>query len=193
MPTSHPGQIGSIVSLMMLARPGSLLDIGFGFGKYGFLAREYLELWDGGQDYGSRRVRIEGVEAFPGYVTELQRLIYDEIHIGDALVVLPGLARRYDLLILVDVLEHFGLEDGMRLLALCRERADSILVSVPREVKPQGAAFGNEYETHRFQWTRAHLRLLRPLFEVPDAESLLLFCGAKAPELAGALGLALEK
>lgn len=192
MPTSHPGQIGSVVSLMMLARPASLLDIGIGFGKYGFLAREYLELWDG-QDYGSRRVRIEGVEAFPGYVTGLQKLIYDEIHLGDALEVLPGLTRRFDLLILVDVLEHFDLEGGMRLLALCRERAENILVSVPREVKPQGAAFGNEYETHRYQWTRAHLRCLRPLFEVPDADSMLLFCGAKAPELAGALGLALEK
>ena len=32
-------------------KPFSILDIGSGFGKYGVLCREYLELWDGRQEY----------------------------------------------------------------------------------------------------------------------------------------------
>ena len=33
------------------SNPSSVLDIGTGFGKYGLLCREYLELWDGRENY----------------------------------------------------------------------------------------------------------------------------------------------
>lgn len=41
MPTSRPHQINKILELIILTAPESLLDIGPGFGKYGFLARGY--------------------------------------------------------------------------------------------------------------------------------------------------------
>jgi len=46
MPTSHPFQLDDIVQLIIETAPLSILDIGVGFGKYGLLAREYLEIWD---------------------------------------------------------------------------------------------------------------------------------------------------
>lgn len=43
MPTSHPNQINEIIQIAELLRPASVLDVGVGYGKYGFLLREYLE------------------------------------------------------------------------------------------------------------------------------------------------------
>ncbi len=43
MPTSHLYQISDILEIISLIRPRSVLDVGVGFGKYGLLAREYLE------------------------------------------------------------------------------------------------------------------------------------------------------
>ncbi len=69
MPSSHFGQLNEIVELIKLSKPKSVLDIGVGFGKYGVLAREYLELWDEGKKYNDREIRIDGIEAFEKYIT----------------------------------------------------------------------------------------------------------------------------
>ncbi|RME82607.1 MAG: glycosyltransferase family 1 protein, partial [Planctomycetota bacterium] len=82
MPTSLPNQINEILTLILGVAPQSVLDIGVGFGKYGFLAREYLEMEHGQGTYGKWTKRIEGIEAFEEYITPLHREIYDEIHIG---------------------------------------------------------------------------------------------------------------
>ena len=64
MPTSHHSQINQIMQFVVLTDPKSLLDIGVGFGKYGFLAREFLELWDGREEIGNWTRRIDGIEIF---------------------------------------------------------------------------------------------------------------------------------
>ena len=51
MPFSHFTQLNTILELITLTDPMSMLDIGVGFGKYGVLAREYLELRDGREAY----------------------------------------------------------------------------------------------------------------------------------------------
>ncbi|MBN1591537.1 MAG: hypothetical protein JW888_18630 [Pirellulales bacterium] len=112
MPTSNLFQLNEITQLIKTTNPNALLDVGVGFGKYGFLAREYLELWGRQQDYGDWTRRIDGIEAFADYVGPLQRLIYNTIHIGNALEVLPTLDARYDLVLLIDVLEEFCPADG---------------------------------------------------------------------------------
>jgi hypothetical protein len=57
------------MDLIVNINPNSVLDIGTGFGKYGLLCREYLELWDGRQNYDKFLRRIDGVEAFESYIT----------------------------------------------------------------------------------------------------------------------------
>ncbi len=64
MPTSNPYQINEILEAINITRPRSILDIRVGFGKYGVLAREYLELYDGREKYGDWKRRIDGIEAF---------------------------------------------------------------------------------------------------------------------------------
>ncbi|MBA7677027.1 hypothetical protein ES703_85275 [subsurface metagenome] len=39
MPTSYYSQLNEIMELIVLTDPKSILDVGVGFGKYGFLSR----------------------------------------------------------------------------------------------------------------------------------------------------------
>lgn len=180
MPTSHLFQLNEIVQLIKVTDPGRLLDIGIGFGKYGFLSREYLELWDGREQYNDWKRTIDGIEAFEGYITPLQRLVYDEIYIGNAMEVLPAIAGRYDLVLLIDVLEHFCYQDGLRLIRECKRIARNLLISVPKIVDEQGALFGNQFERHRFQWRKKHLRELdaSSKFFVRHRYSTICYIGA---------------
>jgi SAM-dependent methyltransferase len=176
VPSSHPYQLNEIAELIMLTQADSVLDVGIGFGKYGFLAREYLELWDGRKRYDDWQRRIDGVEVFPRYVGELQRAIYDEIHVGDALEILPRLDHRYDLVLLIDVLEHVPEDRGVALLDAARRVGRNLIVSTPYDIGHQGEVFGNPHETHHFQWTKRHFRSLGGFF-VPNRRSLIWYGG----------------
>jgi predicted O-methyltransferase YrrM len=95
MPTSQFYQISDIVEFIVRTNPKSILDIGVGFGKYGALAREYLD--QGERLYDWKR-RIDGIEVFEEYITDIQRFYYDNIYIGNAVEVLPKLEETYDLI-----------------------------------------------------------------------------------------------
>ena len=132
MPSSQYYQINEIIELIIRSHPASLLEIGPGFGKYGFLAREYLELWDGREVYNDWKYEIDAIEAFESYVTPLQKSIYNNIYTGDALEVLPAIDKHYGLILMVDVFEHFTFENGIRLLKKALSKADHVIVS-PRK------------------------------------------------------------
>ena len=183
MPSSHPYQLNDIVELIRLVDPKTMLDVGVGFGKYGFLAREYLELWDGREQYGQRTRRIDGIEAFPQYILPHHRLIYDHLYVGDALAILPTLELRYDLITAVDILEHFDYENGMKFLQACCERAHTVVISTPFYVGAQGASHGNPYQTHRFQWERRHFRHFPHRCFVAHDSNLIVCLGDNAPRI----------
>lgn len=178
MPTSHCGQINEIMKLIIDTDPETLLDIGVGFGKYGFLSREYLELWDGRQEYKNWRRKIDGIEAFEKYITPVHDFVYDKMFIGNAIDILPTLNENYDLILLIDVLEHFEYDDGIMVLDECEKLGKNIIISVPNDIGIQGDCFGNIYETHRFQWTRKHFNKFANKFILPGKGfSLIVYIG----------------
>jgi len=177
MPSSHPYQLNEILELIIEANPGKLLDIGIGFGKYGFLSREYLELWDPDAVYGSYKRQIDGIEAFEAYLTPLHRLIYDRIFTGDAREVLPELTDRYDLILMIDVLEHFTYEDGLKVLEECRRCGRNILISVPKVMSVQDEVYGNPCETHRYNWKWKDFSGIPDKFFLYNAKSTICFIG----------------
>ena len=177
MPSSHPYQLNEILELIIETHPGKLLDIGIGFGKYGFLAREYLELWEPGAAYGSHKHQIDGIEAFEAYLTPLHRLVYDRIFTGDAREVLPVLTDRYDLILMIDVFEHFTREDGLKILQECRRCGRNILISVPRILSVQEEVYGNPYETHRYNWKRKDFSGIQDKFFLYNAKSTICYIG----------------
>lgn len=183
MPTSHPYQINEIIELIITINPKKLLDIGVGFGKYGFLSREYLELYDGTQNYRDWKRRIDGIEAHESYITPVHRHIYTQIHIGNALDVLPTLKDTYDLILLIDVLEHFTFEDGSKLLRACLERGRNVVVATPWDIGHQKEDFGNPYETHQFQWNPKHFKSCPHAKFIFNERSLICHMGEDASRL----------
>jgi len=183
MPSSHPYQLNEILELIIETNPRKLLDIGIGFGKYGFLSREYLELWYPDAVYGSHKRQIDGIEAFEAYLTPLHRLIYDRIFTGDAREVLPVLSDRYDLILMIDVFEHFTYEDGLKVLEECRRCGRNILISVPRMMSVQEEVHGNPYETHRYNWKRKDFSGLPDKFFLYNAKSTICFIGEDSPRI----------
>lgn len=151
MPTSDPRVISTIVHRAIGLAPASVLDLGIGYGKYGVLLREYL-----GQNL-DRSLRLIGVEGFPGYESA-RWSVYDAIRREDfsddsKWADYSG----FDLVLMVDSLEHLDMVRGRLLLRELIAHNKTILVSVPNGVSPQGAYKGNNLECHRATWTREDL------------------------------------
>jgi len=181
MPSSSYLQINEIMQLIIKTNPKKLLDIGVGFGKYGFLSREYLELWDSEGDYCTWERKIDGIEVFKEYITPAHNFIYDEIFIGNAIDILPTLEQKYDLILLIDILEHFDYDDGLIILKECVKRGSNIIISVPYNMLQQGDIYGNIYETHRFQWKRQHFNKFTHNYILPlISGSMIIYIGEQS-------------
>lgn len=157
MPTSHPFQLNEIVNLTTTLKPTTVMEIGVGFGKYGLLLREYLEIWGEGEIYENWLRKIDGIEIFESYIMDHHRAIYDDIYIGNALDIMPK-RDSYDLILLIDVLEHIEYESAIHLLNICKQKAKHIIISTPKDIGHQGEGYGNIYESHLSQWNRKSLR-----------------------------------
>jgi hypothetical protein len=183
MPTSHFHQLNEIVEAMVLVKPESVLDIGVGFAKYGLLAREYLDAAWCRTPESPPKCRIDGIEGFAPYVVALHGLVYDHVYVGDALTVLPTIDRKYDLALMIDVIEHLEHAQGMRLLEEVRHRATNVLVSTPIDFHRQEAVFGNDFEIHRSHWRARDFAALHPRCFVPNDHSLICIVGPAAPRV----------
>lgn len=153
MPNSDSNQIPTILRLVSEASPASLLDIGIGWGKYGMLFRMCLEHGFANlSDRKNWRLRIDGVEAFPEYVGDIQRSVYDHIYqqpITQAL----GQLGDYDLIFMGDVIEHLPKKEGLELLhALLKKTKNRLIISTPNGPYEQGSSLGNDFECHRSFW-----------------------------------------
>lgn len=182
MPSSHVAQLNTILEMIITLNPATLLDVGVGFGKYGFLSREYLEIWDGREKYYEWKRRIDGIEAFEGYLTPVHRYIYDNIYIGNALEVIPTLTQTYDLILLIDIIEHLEYTKGRHLIDLCRRTGRHIILSTPKDIGTQKTAFENPYEEHKFQWEKRHFEEFQDRYYAFDDYSIICYLGAKAKE-----------
>lgn len=160
MPSSSPETVPVALRIAYALGPRSVLDVGTGYGKYGVLFREYLELRhcieDGDHDdhNGTARfVRIDGIEGFSKYIGPLHELVYDHMYQTDVAEFVSG-DFAYDLIFMGDVLEHLDQSlAAATILPRFVEAADmGVLISVPADVKEQEAVFGNELERHRSSW-----------------------------------------
>lgn len=138
MPTSFMENIPQILKAIADANPKTVLDIGIGRGKYGFLISEYFP-----------DVQVDGVEVFKDYITKRNKAIYRKIYNEN---ILESQRDGYDLYIIVDVLEHWDKDEGLALIRKFVDGGGKVLISTPRSVGEQGAEFGNEWERHVSQW-----------------------------------------
>lgn len=142
MPTSNLALWPVILRLVYEVSPRSVLDVGPGHGKAAVLIREYVPCVE----------RLDAVEAWEPYVHDfgLERL-YDHVLIGDVLSLADHELAAYDLVLMVDVLEHLDREDGLALLARIPGR---IVICTPASFFQNPEAETIWTERHRSLWSR---------------------------------------
>ncbi len=156
MASSFSAQIPAIVHLLKTIAPKSVLDVGKGFGKYGFLIHEYL-----GIDNTKRlnpslsmcqqsRVKIDAVEVDEDLMLPHLSQFYNEVFFGDIFSIYRNLSR-YDLILMVDGIEHLDKEKAVELLKYFISKNSRILVATPIDFFNQDL-YESEFEHHVSHW-----------------------------------------
>ena len=154
MPSSHWNQIETIIEIARKINPKTILDIGCGFGKFGFLLREYLEVWNDRYLREEWELTIDAIEPTKEYIFNLQRMIYNDIYqMTLSEFYSKENNKQYDLILLIDVIEHFTKNDGIAILKQTLEHCDYLLIATPKKYYPQDN-HDNHFEHHKSFWTR---------------------------------------
>lgn len=168
MGTSNPQHIPYVVSLIQKSLPWSVLDIGVGFGRTGWLVREFMEVWNDRVLPDQWMISLYGIEAFEAQLTPIQRTLYSAIMIGDAyqMVTDPShehyefLQQGWDLIVLGDVLEHWEKQTAIAMMDWSLKHAKNVILAIPigsGAVWRQDPKYGNPYEQHKSEWTRPEI------------------------------------
>jgi len=154
MPSSTWVHSGTVQDIAWKYQPKTVLDIGVGFGRWGFLIRELLDIFRGRYNKEDWQTRIVGVEIWPKYIREHHKYLYDKIYIGDVRDYLKTCNESFDLIVAGDVIEHFEKEDGLKLIESLRLIVNKCLVvCIPLGDKyPQKEVKGNKAERHLSVW-----------------------------------------
>lgn len=165
MPSSRASTIPYVIFAIKQLQPQSILDVGIGFGKWGYLFREYTDIINSEHNPGRYhksgwKVRIEGIEAYRDYLHEAHTFIYDKIHIGDASEIVPKLGK-FDVIFLGDIIEHFPLDVGKKLLRTAIKQSNKcVILTTPKYDTGQTDLCNNPLEQHRSVWGPKDFRAL---------------------------------
>ena len=149
MPTSNPQHLSWLCEQILEHRPKSILDIGVGFGSKGMLFREYSDIWD--RNLKDWKTRIDGVEIFEDYLTDIHKQIYTNIYIGNILNLIDSLPG-YDFIYMGDVIEHIEKDKALALIEKLKHKGKIVVIVTPEDIGKQGTVFGNANEAHISQW-----------------------------------------
>lgn len=185
MPVSTSCHISHCLNHILELRPKSVLDIGCGFGLWGFLCREYLDAFNERVYKKDWQVRITGVELFGPYIQDHQRALYDEIVIADvreAVSTLPS----HELVIAGDVIEHLDKHEAVDVLRQLYDKAErALLVNIPLgEGWEHGVVHDNPGELHRSQWDIRDFEEFLPevkVYQLPCGQYGSFFCPKNLP------------
>lgn len=134
--------------------PTSILDVGCGWGRWGLLAREFLELWAHRYRPEQWAVWIDAVDAHDGTWTPIHDFVYDRCFTQDIRDFIPD--RDYGLILACDVVEHLPKADALMMLERFKAWAPHTLVGIP--LGPgwlHPGVDGNPWEAHLSEWEAA--------------------------------------
>lgn len=151
-------QLTHVANLIVQPDPQSVLDIGVGFGTYGFISRAYLDVWRGRMFPRDWKVKIDGIEYYKEFHNPIYDFCYSKIYWGDAIEQLRPL-ENYDIIILMHILEHMTKEQGIKLLTMAENHTNKrIIVGTPKRFfKSGGTRFPKE--EHRSLWKMDDFRI----------------------------------
>lgn len=137
----------------------SVLDIGIGWGKFGILCREYLSSnYDAMKtDEDDWEFRLDGVEICQNYIMKYIHALYTHVWPIDVrdfcnepeVWIHPW---SWDLVLMIDVLEHISKEDGHKVLQTLLEYTRWLVISVPTKLIPQNVKVYHPQEQHLCCW-----------------------------------------
>lgn len=157
MPSGPISPMPYVLFTVLTYKPESILELGIGFGKWGHVFREYIEItqsFDSPDKYRKENWSkiIDGIEGFEPYITDAHRYIYSNIFIGDFCELITS-RNNYDLVFMGDVLEHVPKDKAYKLLDDCLAKANkAVVLTTPLGFCKQEDACGNEYERHQSGW-----------------------------------------
>lgn len=150
MPTSRlevtPAALHLVWQVRPQDRPLELLDVGPGLGKYGLLVREYVD----------RDAQVHAVEAEKRYITPRLEAIYDDVVYSDVTALPSGYLESFDVVLMIDVLEHLDAGDAATLLARI---PGWVVICTPRDWFQNPEADEYPTERHRSHWTEATIQV----------------------------------
>ena len=175
MASSFYSQIPTILDLVVRLAPRTMLDVGKGLGKYGFLAHEYAGIDVHRRPDPTRtlvdqsRISIDAVESNPDYLWPHVAQLYGEVFVG-RIEELYSQLPRYDLVLMCDVVEHMEKTDGVAVLKHFLQRGSAVVVSTPTELFRQ-ELFESADEHHLSHWTLRDFTALSPAVDYQFVES----------------------
>ncbi|MBP9192821.1 MAG: methyltransferase domain-containing protein [Ignavibacteria bacterium] len=153
MSTSNWQNISYNIDLVKKLDPKRILDIGVGFGRWGMLFREFLEVWGDNNFKGKWSRVIDGVEIFPDYILPFHAFFYDTIFVEDAIDFIKETDSTYDLINCGDVIEHFSKPEAFEFIQTCLAKSRYLLINIPIGSNwEQGPVNNNEHERHLSVW-----------------------------------------
>ena len=156
MPSSRFEVIPFVLTHIVDIKPKTILDIGIGYGKWGVLFREYLDIWDVDKPYDEKGVYITGIEACKEYKNPVWE-VYDYVAIQDVMESVSAMTKvEYDLIFMGDVIEHFTKEEGLLLLDTLKYK--NAIIVTPKLVSVQKEVYNNPYEIHKSSWSEADFK-----------------------------------
>jgi ubiquinone/menaquinone biosynthesis C-methylase UbiE len=144
-------------------RGNRILDVGCGFGKWGFLVKKYF--WNTGDGSTTTEPYVVGIDCHTPNVEHLrEHHIYDEVEKGNAMA-LPFPDKSFDTVLAMEVIEHMEEQDGFRALKeferVARKR---VILSTPNKKDMRGGLDDmnghNPYEAHLSWWKMKTFKLL---------------------------------
>ena len=156
MASSFSSQIPAIVHVLLKLSPKSVLDIGKGFGKYGFLIHEYVGIDDQNRlnpeltMAQQSRIKIDAIEVDKDLLLPHLNQFYNEVFAEDVFEIYKSLPQ-YDLILMVDVIEHLDKEKAIAMLKYFLSKNSIILIATPVYFFKQ-ELYQSEFEHHISHW-----------------------------------------
>ncbi|CAN5669815.1 hypothetical protein BH10BAC5_BH10BAC5_14460 [soil metagenome] len=162
MPTSNWQNISFNIELVRKLDPSSVLDVGVGFGRWGILFREFLEIWNYSNYNGKWKRKVDGVEIFEKYIQPYHSFFYDNIFIEDVSTFLRKTDIYYDLINFGDVIEHFEKNEALVLIELALSKSKNVIINLPiGDNWEQSGTTENKHEEHKSVFLNSDFRIFK--------------------------------
>lgn len=184
MPSSFSSQIATILHLVSCIKPRKVLDVGKGYGKYGFLLHEYLGIPEDVKIDRTKsmkeqsRLQIDCVEVDEDLLLPHLSQFYREVIVSDIIRSYESLGT-YDLVMMIDVIEHLPKADAIKIVKHFVEQGAYVLVATPYDFFEQERN-QSVYEHHVSHWTVKDFRGIG-FTDYQRVDAGMIYCVAKQP------------